>query len=141
MRFERRRTRAGLVAAAALPLVAGALALGAQSATADQPAGRQLLSGTKPAWATAHADKGSTSDSGQVTVRVYLAGKDASGLAAYARSVSDPNSADYGHYLTAAQARARYGATPAQISAVTSWLTVLGAEGDRLHPALPDRLR
>ena len=126
MRFERKRTRAGLVAAAALPLVAGALALGAQSATADQPAARQALAGTKPAWATAHADKGSTSDSSKVTVRVYLAGKDAKGLAAYAKSVSDPSSSAYGHYLTAAQTQSRYGATKAQIAAVTAWLKSSG---------------
>ncbi|WP_433889288.1 S53 family peptidase [Streptomyces sp. CA-111067] len=126
MRFERKRTRAALVATAALPLVAGALVLGAQSATADQPSGRQLLSGTKPAWATAQADKGSTSDSSKVTVRVYLAGRDAKGLAAYAKAVSDPSSAAYGHYLTAAQAESRYGATKAQIAAVTHWLNSSG---------------
>jgi subtilase family serine protease len=125
MRFERRRTRAALVAAAALPLVAGALALGSQSATADQPA-RQLLTGTKPAWATPKTDKGATADSGKVSVRVYLAGKDAKGLAAYSRAVSDPRSALYGRYLTAAQAQARYGATKAQIAEVTRWLTSSG---------------
>ncbi|SEN26120.1 Subtilase family protein [Actinacidiphila rubida] len=132
MRFERRRTRAGLAAAAALPLVAGALALGAQSATADQPGGRQLLSGTKPAWATASADKGATADASKLTLRVYLAGRDSKGLAAYAQAVSDPKSALYGHYLTAAQAQARFGATTAQVKAVTAWLkssglTVTGA--------------
>jgi subtilase family serine protease len=128
MRFERKRTRAGLVAAAALPLVAGALALGTQSATADQSAGRQLLNGTKPQWATAQADKGSTSDSSKVTVRVYLAGKDAQDLASYAQAVSDPNSAAYGHYLTPAQTQARYGATGQQISEVTGWLKSAGLQ-------------
>ncbi|WNI15457.1 S53 family peptidase [Actinacidiphila sp. ITFR-21] len=126
MRFERKRTRVGLVAAAALPLVAGALVIGAQSATADQPTGRQLISGTKPAWATAKADKGATADSSKVTVRVYLAGRDAKGLAAYAQAVSDPNSADYGKYLTPAQTQSRFGATKAQIAAVTDWLTSAG---------------
>jgi subtilase family serine protease len=126
MRFERKRTRAALVAAAALPLVAGALALGTQSASADQPSGRQLLTGTKPQWATAQADKGAAADSGKVTARVYLAGKDAKGLAAYAQAVSDPNSASYGHYLTAAQTQARFGATAAQRAAVTKWLTSAG---------------
>ncbi len=126
MRFERKRTRAALVAAAALPLVAGALALGTQSASADQPSGRQLLTGTKPQWATAQADKGATADSSKVTARVYLAGKDAKGLAAYAQAVSDPNSADYGHYLSAAQTQSRFGATPAQRAAVTKWLTSAG---------------
>ncbi|WP_329179003.1 S53 family peptidase [Streptomyces sp. NBC_01477] len=126
MRFERKRTRVGLVAAAALPLVASALALGTQSASADQSAGRQLLSGTKPQWATAQADKGATADSAKVTVRVYLAGKDAKGLAAYAKSVSDPNSADYGRYLTPAQTQAAYGATKAQVAEVTAWLKSSG---------------
>ncbi|WUH93555.1 S53 family peptidase [Streptomyces sp. NBC_00433] len=126
MRFERKRTRAGLVAAAALPLVASALALGTQSASADQSAARQTLSGTKPQWATAQADKGATADSSKVTVRVYLAGKDAKGLAAYAKSVSDPKSADYGHYLTAAQAQAAYGATKEQVAEVTAWLHSAG---------------
>ncbi|MFI1090927.1 protease pro-enzyme activation domain-containing protein [Streptomyces sp. NPDC020917] len=126
MRFERRRTRAGLAAAAALPLVAGALALGAQSATADQPGGRQTLSGTKPAWATAHADKGATADSSRLTLRVYLAGRDAKGLAAYAQAVSDPKSSLYAHYLTAGQAQARFGATQAQVAAVTAWLKSSG---------------
>ncbi|MFC4035487.1 protease pro-enzyme activation domain-containing protein [Streptomyces polygonati] len=126
MRFERKRARAGLVAAAVLPLVAGALVLGAQSATADQAAGRQLLSGTKPAWATTGSDKGATADAGQVTVRVYLAGRDAAGLTAYATAVSDPNSASYGKYLTPAQAQSRFGATQAQISAVTDWLNSAG---------------
>src|SRR4051812_10378515 len=126
MRFERRRTRVGLVAAAALPLVASALALGTQSASADQSAGRQLLSGTKPQWATAQADKGATADSAKVTVRVYLAGKDAKGLAAYAKAVSDPNSAAYGHYLTPAQTQAAYGATKAQVAEVSAWLKSAG---------------
>ncbi|MFI0896908.1 protease pro-enzyme activation domain-containing protein [Streptomyces sp. NPDC020983] len=115
-----------LVAATALPLVAGALALSTQSASADQPSGRQPLSGTKPQWATAQADRGATADSAAVTVRVYLAGKDAKGLAAYAKSVSDPNSADYGHYLTAAQAKSAYGPTKAQVDAVTAWLKSAG---------------
>ncbi|WP_329131918.1 S53 family peptidase [Streptomyces sp. NBC_01476] len=126
MRFERKRTRAGLVAAAALPLVAGALVLGAQSASADQPSGRQLLTGTKPLWTTDKADKGSTADTSKVNLRVYLAGKDAKGLASYARAVSDPSSAFYGKYLTAAQTQARYGATASQVSEVTNWLKSSG---------------
>jgi len=112
--------------AATLPLVAGALVLGAQSANADQSAGRQLLSGTKPAWATPHADKGAASANGKVTARVYLAGRDAQGLAAYAKAVSDPQSSAYAHYLTPAQAQARFGATTAQRDAVRDWLTSSG---------------
>lgn len=122
----RSRRRAGLALAATLPLAAGALALGIPSAQADAaPEARDALSGTKPAWATATADQGSTSDSGKVTARVYLAG-DAEGLAAYAKAVSDPSSALYRKYLTAKQTQARFGATKAQVTMVTSWLASSG---------------
>ena len=58
--------------------------------------------------------------------RVYLAGRDAAGLAAYAKAVSDPQSASYGKYLSAKQAQARFGATKAQIAEVTTWLESSG---------------
>jgi subtilase family serine protease len=107
-------------------MLVGALALGVPAAhAADSPA-RAALAGTKPAWATAKADRGAAADSARVTARVYLAGRDAAGLAAYAKAVSDPSSPLYGRYLSARQARARFGATPAQVAAVRSWLTSAG---------------
>ncbi|KJK39799.1 serine protease [Streptomyces variegatus] len=126
MRSKRAKVRAGVSMAATLPMLAGALALGIPTAhAADHPL-RDLLSGTRPAWATARADKGAASDGARVSARVYLAGKDAAGLAAYARAVSDPDSASYGKYLTAKQAQARFGATKAQVAAVKAWLTAAG---------------
>ncbi|MFB8039413.1 protease pro-enzyme activation domain-containing protein [Streptomyces sp. NPDC056004] len=123
MRTSRARSRAALSMAATLPLLAGALALGIPNASADSaPGGRDALQGTKPAWATAGADLGATSDSGKVSVRVHLAGRDAKGLAAYAAAVSDPQSASYGKYLSAGQAQARFGATQQQIDQVSTWL-------------------
>lgn len=127
MRISRARRRAGLSMAATLPLLAGALALGIPSASADSaPGGRDALQGTKPAWATAQADQGATADSGKVSVRVHLAGRDAAGLAAYATAVSDPQSSSYGKYLSAEQAQARFGATQQQIDEVSQWLTSNG---------------
>ncbi|MFJ6750378.1 protease pro-enzyme activation domain-containing protein [Streptomyces sp. NPDC091266] len=121
------RTRAGLAWAAALPLVAGALALGAPAAdAAGHGGGRHLLQGTKPLWATRQADQGATSGSAGITARVYLAGRDAKGLAGYAKAVSDPHSAAYGKYLSPAQVKARYGATQDQIAKVTAWLKKSG---------------
>jgi subtilase family serine protease len=115
--------RSALVRATVLPLAAGTLALGIPAAQADPaPPGRDTLSETKPAWATASSDRGSSADSGQVTARVYLAGRDAKGLADYAAAVSDPASPAYGTYLTARQARARFGPTRQQTGAVTAWL-------------------
>ncbi|MGW7209038.1 S53 family peptidase [Streptomyces sp. NPDC054837] len=112
--------------AATLPMIAGALALGIPAAHASDGPARDTLAGTRPAWATAKADKGATADSSQVSARVYLAGRDATGLAAYAKSVSDPASASYGKYLSAQQAQARFGATKAQVAAVKSWLASAG---------------
>ncbi|MEU9917242.1 S53 family peptidase [Streptomyces sp. NPDC051001] len=112
--------------AATLPMIAGALALGIPAAHAADGPARDTLAGTRPAWATAKADKGATADSSQVSARVYLAGRDATGLAAYAKSVSDPASASYGKYLSAQQAQARFGATKAQVAAVKSWLASAG---------------
>ncbi|MFF8727701.1 protease pro-enzyme activation domain-containing protein [Streptomyces sp. NPDC015171] len=126
MRSNRATVRAGVSMAATLPMIAGALALGIPAAhAADSPA-RDLLSGTKPAWATAKADKGSATDSAKVNARVYLAGRDAAGLAAYAKAVSDPASPLYGKYLSAKKAHELFGATKAQVSAVKSWLTSAG---------------
>ena len=126
MRSNRATLRAGVSLAATLPLLTGALALGIPAAHAADHADRDTLAGTKPAWATTKADRGATADSALVSVRVYLTGRDATGLAAYAKSVSDPSSASYGKYLTAEQAQARFGATKAQVAAVKSWLASAG---------------
>ncbi|MDH6698036.1 subtilase family serine protease [Streptomyces sp. MAA16] len=126
MRSNRAHIRAGVSMAATLPMLAGALALGMPAAHAADSPGRDAIAGTKPLWATAKADKGAASNGAQVSARVYLAGRDASGLAAYAKAVSDPDSASYGKYLTAAQTQSRFGATKAQVTAVRSWLTSAG---------------
>src|SRR5689334_22895166 len=126
MRSNRARTRAGVSMAATLPMIAGALALGIPAAHASDSPARDTLAGTRPAWATAKADKGAAADSSRVSARVYLAGKDAAGLAGYAKAVSDPSSASYGKYLSAGQAQSRFGATKAQVAAVKSWLTSAG---------------
>ncbi|MHC5902865.1 S53 family peptidase [Streptomyces sp. S6] len=128
MRSNRAALRTGVSLAATLPMVAGALALGIPAAHAANTPARATLAGTKPAWATAQADKGSTPDSAQVDARVYLAGRDAQGLAALAKAVSDPNSAAYGTYLTAQEAKDRFGATKAQVAAVQAWLTKAGLQ-------------
>ncbi|MEV5505056.1 S53 family peptidase [Streptomyces orinoci] len=127
MRARGSRMRAGLSLAAALPLVAGALALTAPTAGADSgPHDRQSLAGTKPAWATARADRGAAPESKEISARVYLAGRDAKGLADYARAVSDPKSPHYGKYLTAKQAKSRFAPTKDQIAKVTAWLKSSG---------------
>lgn len=72
--------------------------------------------------------------SSQLTTRVYLAGRDPAGLAAYARAVTEPASPDYQHYLTPAQFHSRFGPTPAEITAITSWLTGAGLRVTAITP-------
>jgi subtilase family serine protease len=119
-----RGLRAAVIAAAAATLAVGVLT----SAAAAQPStARAAIAGTHPAWATASARMSSQPvTSGTVTARVYLAGQDSAGLAAYAMAASTPGNALYGHYLTPAQVMAQFGPTQAQVSAVTSWLTGAG---------------
>jgi subtilase family serine protease len=60
------------------------------------------------------------------SVRVYLAGRDPAGLAAYAAAVSDPANPAYRKFLTPGQELRRFGPTAAQVTAVRSWLTSAG---------------
>ncbi|MFI9784832.1 protease pro-enzyme activation domain-containing protein [Kitasatospora sp. NPDC051984] len=112
------------VAAALIITTLGA----AVPATAATPVGdtARTLPGTHPEWATPQADAGAADAAAPATARIYLAGRDASGLAALAQAVSDPHSPDYGKYLTSAQAQAKFGATPEQVKAVTDWVSAAG---------------
>jgi subtilase family serine protease len=131
--FNAVRRRRGLIAAATLPvaaaMVAGALAVpgSAQAAAAST----RPLPGTHPAWATATASRGATPAATTVSAQVGLAGRNPAGLAAYAQAVSSPASAEYHHYLTAAQQEAAFGPTAAELKKVDSWLTRAGLKISR----------
>jgi subtilase family serine protease len=110
-------------------VISGAVVLGgiACTGTAAAAARRAPIAGTHPSWAvSAHAKPAGAVTSGAVNLRVYLAGQDPAGLAAYAKAVSDPGSAMYGDYLSAAQVRARFGPSDAEAQAVKSWLSGAG---------------
>jgi len=116
-------------------VAAGALTVGGLTmATTAQAFQRTAIAGTHPEWATTARRVGTAAvTTGTISARVYLAGRDEGGLAAYAAAVSTPGNALYGHYLTPAQVRERFGATSAQVAAVESWvrsagLTVTGVD-------------
>jgi subtilase family serine protease len=116
------RLRAVVTAAAA-----SALCLGAVAAASPGPSPRSAIPDTHPSWASASTRVSAQPvTSGTVNARVYLAGQDPAGLAAYAAAVSAPGNARYGQYLSPAQVQARFGPTSAQIAAVRSWLTGAG---------------
>jgi hypothetical protein len=123
----------------AVSCAAGALALSASSVAAAAirpaaaprlvapavgvPAGARAL-GAVPASRTLHFD-------------VYLRARSASALGAYARAVTDPHSASYGHYLAPGAFARTYGASRPALARVSA---ALRADGLRVGAHLVDGL-
>src|SRR6266487_4663740 len=107
-----------IVAAVAFVLVFGMTA--SQAASSD----RATLHGSAPAWANSHNLAGNADPASAVGFRVYLGWQNGAGP--LARSVSDPQSASYAHYLTPAQFRQQFAPSQAQVGAVQSWLRSQG---------------
>jgi subtilase family serine protease len=136
MRRVKTKLRAAVIAAAATTLAVGVLSSAASAQAQSSPA-RMPIDGTHPAWATSSARVSQAAvTTGTVTARVYLAGQNQSGLAAYATAVSTPGNALYGHYLTPAQVAAEFGPTAGQVSAVQSWLTGAGLTVTKVDDAI-----
>jgi subtilase family serine protease len=119
-----RTSRSRAAALLALPLIMAGVA--APSAVAHGRSDRVVFPATLPAWAAPAADRGAVAEAAPVTVRVYLAGRNRGGIETLARTVSDPRSPSYGHYLTPHRIEERFGATPEQVQAVRGWLISAG---------------
>ena len=109
-----------VVAAAALAL--GAVVGAGLPATA---ATRHSLGG-QPSWAKPANRRGAVASSDLVAFRVLLTTRNVAEANAVADAVSNPKSASYKHYLTAAQYRARFAPTQASVDAVSRWLRSQG---------------
>jgi subtilase family serine protease len=107
-------------------MVSGSLMLAVPSQAAGPSAGARTIAGSHPGWATASKDAGTISGSAEITGTVHLAGRDPSGLTAYAKAVSDPKSPSYGKYLSPTAFQDRFGPTAAQVAAVRTWVTRAG---------------
>lgn len=123
-RIPRRRWLLPAVAGAAL--IAGGIVAPVWGMAAGTP--RVGVPDSRPAWATQTADTGPVPASTMIDARVYLAGRNPAGLAAYARQVSRPGGPGYARYLTPAQYRQRFGPTSAQVSGVHQWLSSAGMD-------------
>jgi hypothetical protein len=86
-----------LIVASACALALSVAAAPAQALSTPGPQ-RLAVTGSHPGWATAPADAGQVPAAASIDARVYLAGRDPAGLAAYAAQVSNPRSASYGRY-------------------------------------------
>ncbi len=123
--------KVGSIAAlcAATVVTIGMQAAGASSRTA-------LQGSAAPAKTRAHR-AGSISSSSPVAFQLVLKLRDASGAANFARSVSTPGSADFRHYLTAAQWEARFSPTSAEVTKARNWLQ---SQGFKVGPVSADRI-
>jgi subtilase family serine protease len=117
-------TRLRAIAAAgtaSLLAVGGIAAATSAPASATAPA-RQSIAGSLPPWVKASARASGTPLMTQtVSANIYLADRDPAGLAAFALDVSTPGARQYRHFITAAQAQARFGPTAAAGQAVRAW--------------------
>ncbi len=69
-----------------------------------------------------------------LTVLFMLPFKDQAGLEAFVADVSNPNSSNYGHYLTLDEENARYNPDPAREQRVSAWLSGEGVSNLELVP-------
>ena len=111
--------RAAVVGAASALTVA---ALGVPTASAAPGVSPRTTVDTAPAWTARTPAVAETPAAVTQTMSVVLNLRDAAGAQALADAVSDPASAQYGHYLTAAAWRARFAPTSATVNSVVSWL-------------------
>ena len=91
--------------------------------TAAAASARSTLKGSMPPWAQAGNKVAAANPGDWVNFRVYLGLRDAAGAEALAQAVSDPRSASYGKYVSAAQFEKRFGASAADAAAIASWLS------------------
>jgi subtilase family serine protease len=119
-------------------IAAGALTLGSlATATAAQAANpRKAIANTHPAWAVP-ATRISSQANGMVNAKVYLAPNHEAALAGAVRAVSDPTSASYRHFQSAASVRAEFAPSSAEVAAVRSWLTSAGLSVTGVSAASP----
>src|SRR3954447_21717402 len=113
-------------ARAAWPVAVVALALVAAAGSAGAANSRATLAGSVPPWAKSANFKSATAGTDSVGFRVYLGWRNAADAEALARSVSDPASASYGKYISAAQFRKQFAPSQSDVAAVQNWLTSQG---------------
>jgi subtilase family serine protease len=111
--------------------VSALLALGLSGAAAASVGGHSSqapVPGVRPSWATSARDMGAAAGTDRVNLRVWLSLRDPGAVAQLVKSVTNPASPQFGHYLTPTQFNARYAPTASQASAVATWLRSTGLQ-------------
>jgi subtilase family serine protease len=117
------RIRRGVVISATASV---ALALATPTLTFAADSSPRTRVENAPAWIAQAQRVGATPAAQQLQLSAALGLRDAAGAEALASAVSDPSSALYGRYLTAAAWRSRFAPTDADVAKVTSWLKSQG---------------
>ncbi|HWF35784.1 MAG TPA: protease pro-enzyme activation domain-containing protein [Solirubrobacteraceae bacterium] len=133
--MERLSRMIALVASMCALTGIGDIALRAALADASTRSAQRI--GSAPRVPAGANEVGSLPGATTIRATVTLNPQDPAALAAYATDVSTPGSSVYHQYLTVAQFRQRFGATPSQVQAVQAAL-----RADRLHQGkvAPDNL-
>ena len=121
VQLSSRRTRGAVVGTT----VAMSLAFLGQSAVLAAGPERATVDAS-PDWTASATTAGHTDAASRLHLSVLLNLRDAAGATALADAVSNPRSASYRHYVTAAQWRARFAPTSRQVASVTRFLTDSG---------------
>ena len=87
-----------------------------------------------PGWTADARALGTTAANSRVDFGVMLKMRDQAGAAATLQQISDPDSANYGQWLSNQQFQARYAPSAADVSAVRNWLA---SQGFQVRKTLP----
>ncbi|MEA2131108.1 MAG: hypothetical protein QOJ85_3999 [Solirubrobacteraceae bacterium] len=120
---SRGRRRAGLVLCASACLIAPWGTAGPAAASSVRA---RLVQTLAPSLRRVHDLLGPAPASEPVSALVSLRPRDEAGLRAFVAHVTDPADPRYGHFLSAAQFRARFAPSKADADAVASWLRASG---------------
>jgi kumamolisin len=94
-----------------------------------------LTGDSVPAMSSGVVATGQVAGSQRIPLAISLAPRDEAGLQSFINSVSDPHSAQYGHYLTTAQYAARFGPSQSEVDRVTGFLRAQGLTVDSVSPS------
>jgi subtilase family serine protease len=123
--------------ASTVATIVAALVASAPAGAAPGQASRVALRDSASPAAATSPSVGAVPGSSAIDFQVELRLPNLQGAQAFARTVSTPGSAAYGHYLTPAQWEQRFSPSPATVGRVTAFLehsgfNVLGASADRM---------
>jgi subtilase family serine protease len=110
----------------ALILSGSAIAVFGTAGAASAASTRHVLPDTKPSWTAAVAKTDNVPATQGLTAKVWLTTRNADALDALATAVSDPDSAQYGQFISEPAYRAQFAPTADTVAQVRAWLTGAG---------------